>query len=266
MNAASPATSGARIANAGRRELVLAAALDTFARYGYRKTSMEDVARAAAISRPGLYLLFGSKQELFTAAVTQALDQSLAAAAGALAGTTRPLRDRLLDAVAAGDVEGDGAHPRPGACELLCRRPERDRVAGVDHDLGAGAGQGPRDGEAYAAARTGDERALAGKSAGTWIRCSHPTPVRNALILYLQPTCTHKRWQAETARGRTAPERKTDRVVKNEVSGARGAQPIRYERSRGLQQFARAIQINRLGTVDHHQIGDGQSGRDLAVE
>lgn len=98
MNAASPATSGARIANAGRRELVLAAALDTFARYGYRKTSMEDVARAAAISRPGLYLLFGSKQELFTAAVTQALDQSLAAAAGALAGTTRPLRDRLLDA------------------------------------------------------------------------------------------------------------------------------------------------------------------------
>ena len=71
---------------------------------------------------------------------------------------------------------------------------------------------------------------------------------------------------AETARGRTAPERKTDRVVKNEVSGARGAQPIRYERSRGLQQFARAIQINRLGTVDHHQIGDGQSGRDLAVE
>jgi AcrR family transcriptional regulator len=98
MNAVSPATSDARIADGGRRELVLAAALDTFVHYGYRKTSMEDVARAAAISRPGLYLLFGSKQELFSAAVTQALDRSLAAVSEVLADTTRPLRDRLLDA------------------------------------------------------------------------------------------------------------------------------------------------------------------------
>jgi AcrR family transcriptional regulator len=98
MNAASPDTSDVRIADGGRRELVLAAALDTFARYGYRKTSMEDVARAADISRPGLYLLFGSKQELFSAAVTQALDRSLAAVSEVLADTTRPLRDRLLDA------------------------------------------------------------------------------------------------------------------------------------------------------------------------
>jgi AcrR family transcriptional regulator len=98
MNAVSPATSDARIADGGRRELVLAAALDTFVHYGYRKTSMEDVARAAAISRPGLYLLFGSKQELFSAAVTQALDRSLAAVSEVLAGTTRSLRDRLLDA------------------------------------------------------------------------------------------------------------------------------------------------------------------------
>ncbi|MGH3168181.1 MAG: TetR/AcrR family transcriptional regulator [Trebonia sp.] len=98
MNAASPATSDARIADGGRRELVLAAALDTFAHYGYRKTSMEDVARAAAISRPGLYLLFGSKQELFSAALTQALDRSLAAVSEVLADTTRPLRHRLLDA------------------------------------------------------------------------------------------------------------------------------------------------------------------------
>jgi AcrR family transcriptional regulator len=98
MNAASPATSHARTADGGRREAVLGAALDTFARYGYRKTSMEDVARAAAISRPGLYLLFGSKRDLFSAAVTQALNRSLAAVSDALADTTRPLRDRLLDA------------------------------------------------------------------------------------------------------------------------------------------------------------------------
>jgi len=98
MNAASPDTSGPRTADGGRREFVLAAALDTFARYGYRKTSMEDVARAAAISRPGLYLLFGSKRDLFTAAVTQALDRGLAAVAEVLADTTRPVSERLLDA------------------------------------------------------------------------------------------------------------------------------------------------------------------------
>ncbi|HSZ41158.1 MAG TPA: helix-turn-helix domain-containing protein [Trebonia sp.] len=85
-------------ADEGRRAHVLAVALDTFARYGYRKTSMEDVAQAAAISRPGLYLLFGSKRELFTAAVTEALDRGLAAVAETLADTARPLRERLLDA------------------------------------------------------------------------------------------------------------------------------------------------------------------------
>lgn len=98
MNAASPGTSDAWAADGGRRELVLAAALDTFARYGYQKTSMEDVARAAAISRPGLYLLFGSKRELFTAAVTQALERSISAVAEVLADPARPLRERLLDA------------------------------------------------------------------------------------------------------------------------------------------------------------------------
>ncbi|HUN35030.1 MAG TPA: helix-turn-helix domain-containing protein [Trebonia sp.] len=98
MTASIPGTPGARAADGGRRELVLAAALGTFARYGYQKTSMEDVARAAAISRPGLYLMFGSKQELFTAAVTLALNQGLAAASEVLTDTTRPLRDRLLDA------------------------------------------------------------------------------------------------------------------------------------------------------------------------
>jgi AcrR family transcriptional regulator len=82
----------------GRREHVLEVALATFARYGYRKTSMEDVARAADISRPGLYFLFSSKQNLFRAAVTHALENDLDAARRALADAQRPLRDRLIEA------------------------------------------------------------------------------------------------------------------------------------------------------------------------
>jgi AcrR family transcriptional regulator len=58
----------------------------------------QDVARAADISRPGLYFLFASKQNLFRDAVTQALDEDVDAAKRSLADTRRPLRDRLIEA------------------------------------------------------------------------------------------------------------------------------------------------------------------------
>jgi AcrR family transcriptional regulator len=81
-----------------RRVAVLDSALATFARFGYRKTSMEEVARAARISRPGLYFLFASKEELFRAAVSRALHADLAEVERILAESGRPIRDRLLDA------------------------------------------------------------------------------------------------------------------------------------------------------------------------
>ena len=81
-----------------RRSGVLEAALTTFARFGYRKTSMEEVAREAHISRPGLYFLFTSKQVMFRAAVTQVLERDLAAVEHRLTEADRPLQERLLDA------------------------------------------------------------------------------------------------------------------------------------------------------------------------
>jgi AcrR family transcriptional regulator len=76
----------------------LASALLVFARYGYRKASMDDVARAADISRPGLYFYFSSKSELFRATVRQSLDDSITAAQQALTDPDRPLRERLIEA------------------------------------------------------------------------------------------------------------------------------------------------------------------------
>jgi AcrR family transcriptional regulator len=73
-------------------------ALVTFARFGYRKTSMEEVARAAGISRPGLYFLFASKEDLFRAAVSHALEEDVAEVDRILGESERPIRDRLLDA------------------------------------------------------------------------------------------------------------------------------------------------------------------------
>ena len=98
MSSTGPASLPGDESETGRREHVLDAALLTFSRYGYRKASMEDVARAADISRPGLYFYFASKRDLFRAAVTQALDGDVAAAERALADTNRPLRDRLIEA------------------------------------------------------------------------------------------------------------------------------------------------------------------------
>ena len=83
---------------AARRDQVLESALRTFARFGYQKTSMEEVAREARISRPGLYFLFSSKKELFRAAATRALECDLAAAERVLADPERPLRDRVVEA------------------------------------------------------------------------------------------------------------------------------------------------------------------------
>jgi AcrR family transcriptional regulator len=81
-----------------RRAEVLDAALLTFARFGYRKTAMEDVAKAARISRPGLYFLFASKEELFRVAASRALEEDVREAERLLGVVGRPLPDRLLDA------------------------------------------------------------------------------------------------------------------------------------------------------------------------
>ena len=70
--------------NTTRQERVLAVALEVFGRYGFRKTSMDEVARSAGISRQGLYLYFASKEALFRAAVGQELESALREASGCL--------------------------------------------------------------------------------------------------------------------------------------------------------------------------------------
>ncbi|MEO7207509.1 MAG: helix-turn-helix domain-containing protein [Steroidobacteraceae bacterium] len=77
---------------------VLEAAVAVFARYGYRKTSMEDVARAAGVSRQGLYLSFANKEELFRRALEHSLSDQLACAITALSRAEDSLETRLVAA------------------------------------------------------------------------------------------------------------------------------------------------------------------------
>ena len=49
-----------------RRDGILAAAKALFTRFGYRKTSMDEVARAARVTKPTVYAYFPSKEDLLT--------------------------------------------------------------------------------------------------------------------------------------------------------------------------------------------------------
>lgn len=56
---------------------ILDAALPVFVRYGFRKTSMADIAQAAGISRASLYLSFSNKEELFRAGSARAHENAM---------------------------------------------------------------------------------------------------------------------------------------------------------------------------------------------
>lgn len=81
-----------------RRSAILDAAARVFLRFGYRKTSMDDLARAARLSRQGLYLHFRTKEELFQAAILSYIERGRIAYRAALARDERDVLDRLLDA------------------------------------------------------------------------------------------------------------------------------------------------------------------------
>ena len=48
-----------------KKNIVFEAAHEVFAQYGYKRTTMNDIAQAADISRPALYLIFDNKENLF---------------------------------------------------------------------------------------------------------------------------------------------------------------------------------------------------------
>jgi AcrR family transcriptional regulator len=81
-----------------RRRALLEAAVAVFSRFGFRKTSMDDVARAAGVSRQGLYLVFSSKEELFRRALDHLLSSQLNAAVAVLSQGQKGLAERLIAA------------------------------------------------------------------------------------------------------------------------------------------------------------------------
>jgi AcrR family transcriptional regulator len=64
--------------SAAKKDKILTAARSVFLRYGFRRVSMNDIAEAAGVSRPALYLLFKSKEDIFTGVYLQFVDETLA--------------------------------------------------------------------------------------------------------------------------------------------------------------------------------------------
>ena len=82
-----------------RNELILNAAIEVFGCFGFRKTSIDNIAAAAKISKQGLYLHFSSKEEIFLAAMQKYLNDGLQLVDEALRKSNSSLFRRLTSAM-----------------------------------------------------------------------------------------------------------------------------------------------------------------------
>jgi AcrR family transcriptional regulator len=98
----------------GARERILRAATQLFHRQGINSTGIDELARAAHVSKRTLYQHFASKDELVAAYVRGMSESGPTAPAGVLEPAAAPARDRLL---AVFDIMG---HDRvPTGCPFL---------------------------------------------------------------------------------------------------------------------------------------------------
>jgi AcrR family transcriptional regulator len=109
------------------RERISSAALTRFSRYGFRRTSMEDIAVEAGVSRAALYLQFRNKEEIFRSLSQDLHSEALGRAEAALRGD-QPLAERLRAAVEAKSLRFiEIAFGSPHGSELL---DESNRLCG----------------------------------------------------------------------------------------------------------------------------------------
>jgi TetR/AcrR family transcriptional regulator, transcriptional repressor of aconitase len=81
--------------DAARRRVILDAARDCILKFGYAKSSLEDIAKQAAVSRPLIYRKFKSKEEIFAAVLEDLFEAQYRAAEHALA-KTGSRREKLM--------------------------------------------------------------------------------------------------------------------------------------------------------------------------
>jgi AcrR family transcriptional regulator len=109
------------------RDRIHRAAFTLFCRYGFKRTSMEDIAAEAGLSRAALYLQFRNKEDLFRDLARELNAESIALAEAALT-EQRPLADRLRAVVEARMLRMiEIAYDSPHGSELM---DEKNRLCG----------------------------------------------------------------------------------------------------------------------------------------
>lgn len=122
-----------------KRGRILNAALSVFAMYGYKRTSMEDIAKAAGMSRAAVYQNFRNKEDILLHGVDAYFDMAVESLKVALS-PGRPLKDALQEACAS---------TAGGLAEALLDSPHGEELLSM------------KSGEAEEQTRRGNERVAA---------------------------------------------------------------------------------------------------------
>ncbi|MEH7826573.1 TetR/AcrR family transcriptional regulator [Gemmobacter denitrificans] len=89
--------------SADRQDSILDAAFHAFATYGYRRATMEDIARGAGISRTALYVHYRNKEDILRRLVLRFFEQALQEIRIALDRPGQSVEQALLSAFIAKD-------------------------------------------------------------------------------------------------------------------------------------------------------------------
>lgn len=113
------AATARQAATDAKREAILGAALELFGRYGYRRTSIDDIAREAGVAKGTVYLYVENKEALFRT-LSQSLLDGVLASARAAAGARTGVAERLVAILEAKfGYFYDLLHRSPHASELM---------------------------------------------------------------------------------------------------------------------------------------------------
>lgn len=102
-----------------KQAAILESAQQAFVTYGFRKTSMDDIARGAGISRPALYLHYKNKDDIYRTLISLYYDMAAGALSQAL-DRSMPLPELLKGAfLAQGGEVAEAMLTSPHGMELL---------------------------------------------------------------------------------------------------------------------------------------------------
>lgn len=86
-----------------RQDVILDAAFHAFSSYGYRRTSMDDIARGAGLSRTALYLHYRNKEDIFRSLAMRYFEDALRDMTAALEVPGQTVEEALMAAFVAKD-------------------------------------------------------------------------------------------------------------------------------------------------------------------